>query len=329
MIKKTVKILIAIILTVIIFTGCKPLFPVDYDEFDLGDTVKVHVGEKVYECENFWIRVDSLQDGRCPIGLDCFWAGEAKVWLSISYNDSIQQCYFSTFFDSLQTYDLIFNDVPEDYFEISMVEVNPYPVYGVTPLARNIWVSFSVSGMMSIDRKPNLYLYPETKTKVDVMLEFPHGGKVTESDPFYPLKWKGIKVKPNGTIDRKYGFLFYECEIPDLWQYSEGWVIALDDLEAFFRKNLKDYGFNAKEIEDFIEFWIPELNNSPYYEIYPQYTEMVNRVIKLKISPYPDAKLRLHYVIRESEKAFDLPVPEIPVFERHGFTVAEWGVVIQ
>ena len=116
--------------------------------------------------------------------------------------------------------------------------------------------------------------------------------------------------------------------IPDLWQYVEGWVVAMDDLTEFFEKNLKDYSFNENEIADFIEFWIPELKDSPYYEIYPQYTEMVNRVIKLKISPYPDAKLRLHYVIKESEKFFELPAPEIPAFDRHGFTITEWGVIL-
>ena len=68
-----------------------------------------------------------------------------------------------------------------------------------------------------------------------------------------------IKVKPNGKIDKKYDYLFYECEIPDFWQYHEGWIVKQDELSAFFEQNLKDYGFNDAEIEDFLEFWIPEL----------------------------------------------------------------------
>ena len=67
---------------------------------------------------------------------------------------------------------------------------------------------------MDVDRKPNLYLYPEKKTKMTVSMEFPHGGKVIESIPAYPEKWDMIKVKPNGKIDKKYDYLFYECEIP-------------------------------------------------------------------------------------------------------------------
>ena len=83
---------------------------------------------------------------------------------------------------------------------------------------------------MSVDRKPNLYLYPEKKTKMTVTMDFPHGGKVIESDPGYPEKWQNIKVKPNGKIDKKFDFLFYECEIPDVWHTSpvcwSGMVLA-------------------------------------------------------------------------------------------------------
>ncbi|MEA3392137.1 MAG: hypothetical protein U9Q91_04070 [Candidatus Marinimicrobia bacterium] len=327
--------LLAIILTAIIFTGCNPLFPLDKDQFDIGDTVKIDIGEMVYENENFWMRVDSVKEGRCPIGLMCAWAGRAQVWLTVGNIDTSFQLEFSTHYaDSSKTQVIRLEHSLSDAlpfgstYIITLVEVNPYPVYGVIPRAKDRWVSFVLENIFT-DRKPNIYLYPEKKTKMSVSLQFPHGGKVIESDPFYPLQWKNIKVKPNGKIDKKYDFLFYEAEIPDLWQYSEGWVIAMNDLTEFFKKNLKDYSFNENEIEDFIEFWIPELIDSPYYEIYPQYTEMVNRVIKLKISPYPDAKLRLHYVIKESNKDFDLPAPEIPYFEREGFTVTEWGVVLK
>ena len=326
--KKLLSIFFTIILTVIIFTGCGPLFPLDKDQFDIGDTVKVHIGEKVYESENFWVRVDSIHDGRCPIGMMCFWAGEAQVWLSVGQDDSIKQCYFSTFFDSLQTHLVSFGNQFQTDIEISLVEVNPYPILGVTPLKRNIWASFAV-GNLSIDRKPNLYLYPEKKTKVSVSMDFPHGGKVIHSDPLYPVDWKNIKVKPDGKIDKKFDFLFYECEIPDFWQYVDGWVVKQEKLPEFFENNLKAYGFNDAEIEDFLEFWIPELKNSPYYEIFPQYTEMVNQVIKLHISPRPDKIMRLHYVIREFYMNYFLPVPEIPEFEAEGFVVREWGVILK
>ena len=50
----------------------------------------MYVGETVYESENFWIKIDSVHDGRCPQGVMCVWEGEAKVWLSVSFQDSVE-----------------------------------------------------------------------------------------------------------------------------------------------------------------------------------------------------------------------------------------------
>ena len=325
--KKTISFILYVILITIIFSGCN-IRPINTDQFDIGDTVKVHIGEKVYESENFWVRVDSIHDGRCPIGMMCFWEGEAKVWLSVGHDDTVEQFYYSTFFDSLQTHSVGFGDQFEADIEISLVEVNPYPILDVTPLKRNIWASFAV-GRVSLVRKPNLYLYPEKKTRMSVSIEFPHDGKVIQSDPLYPADWKNIKVKPNGKIDRKFDFLFYECEIPDFWQYVDGWVVKQEDLPEFFAQNLKAYGFNDAETEDFLDFWIPELKEDPYYMILPQYTEMVNQVVKLWITPRPDSIMRLYYVISGSIFEFELPEPEIPEFNAEGFVAREWGVILK
>lgn len=327
--KKILPYFFAITLVLIVFTGCNPLFPLDKDQFDLGDTVQVHIGEKMFESDNFWVRVDSIQDGRCPIGLHCWWAGEARVWLTVSYKDSLKQFYFSSYFDSLTSNELIYWGMGGPIrISLDLIDVNPYPELDIIPAEKDIWASFAIA-QMSVDRKPNLYLYPEKKTKMNVSLQFPHGGGVIESDPLYPDAWQNIKVKADGRIDQKYDYLYYECAIPDLWQYSEGWIVKQEKLSEFFTSNLANYGFNDAEIEDFLEFWIPELNYSPYYEIYPQYSEMVNPIIRLKISPKPDSILRMHYVIKATDEYFDLPIPDIPVFERKGFTVVEWGVILK
>jgi hypothetical protein len=325
-------ILLAITLVIGIFSGCKPLIPADKDQFDLGDTVKVHVGEVVYESPEFWVRVDSIKDGRCPIGLHCWWAGTAEVWLTVGTIEKSEQFYFSSYYaeryDSLGTHVFMSEEPFGAQIEISLVDVNPYPEVDVKPPHWKIWASFAV-GEMALDRKPNLYLYPEEKTKMTVYMDFPHGGKVIHSDPLYPVDWKNIKVKPNGKIDKKFDFLFYECEIPDFWQYSEGWVVEQEKLAEFFEDNLNAYGFNDAEIEDFLEFWIPDLKEDPYYMILPQYTEMVNQVIKLRISPRPDHLMRLHYVISGSLFDFELPEPEIPDYEAEGFVAREWGVILK
>ena len=179
--------------------------------------------------------------------------------------------------------------------------------------------------------KPNIYLYPTEKSKISVKLNFPHGGKIITSIPIYGTGWE-VDVDTSGMINNKYEFLFYESEQPDVWQTNEGWTIKRSELEAFFTNNMLEYGFNGREINDFINYWIPRLTNSEYYEIYPQESTIIQTVLKLDISKTPDCILRLFYIIKgvntDSNNTINIPV-ENTQFKRTGFCVTEWGVVLK
>ena len=178
-------------------------------------------------------------------------------------------------------------------------------------------------------RKPNIYIYPQSKDIISVKLEFPLGGTVIESEPVYNGEWI-VEVEPSGKINNQYGYLYYESQTPDAYQYKSGWIIDRDSLLIFFRKNLYETGFNEREINDFLEYWIPKLTDYSYYCIYPQYSSDINKVIKLKIKKEPDSLLRLFYVIKRSiNNEKKLVEPVIPKFERNGFVVAEWGVILE
>jgi len=177
--------------------------------------------------------------------------------------------------------------------------------------------------------KPNIYLYPENSIELDLSISFPQTGEVVTSIPEYPDNWKNIKVEPDGTIDGQYGFLFYESKQPNFVQRTKGWVVECKDLEVFFRKDLKESGFIQTEIDDFVEYWIPILTDSEYFALFPQYNKQLDPLIQLNFSKQPDSILRLTYVIEKidsDENKFE--EPEIPPFERIGFVVAEWGVVL-
>lgn len=178
-----------------------------------------------------------------------------------------------------------------------------------------------------IVKKPNLYIYPTTKIKLNVKINFPNGGSVIKSIPEYKNEWE-IIVDSTGIINEKYRYLFYECTTPDLFQYEKGWVVRKDKLREFFESNLKRTGFSEKEILDFIEYWIPILDRSEYYAIYPQYKEELASIVKLIFSKMPDNLLRLYYVIKECDGEFQIEsTPEITEFNRTGFSVVEWGVI--
>ncbi len=178
-------------------------------------------------------------------------------------------------------------------------------------------------------RKPNIYLYPKTTCNLSVTLEFPLGGSVIESVPLYSSGWI-VNVEPSGKIYQQYDYLFYESKNPDAYQYNSGWIVAKDTLSSFFSNNLLLAGFNEREKDDFIEYWIPRLVDYPYYTIYPQFTNEIEKTIQLKISGSPDNTLLLFYVIQgRNNIGKALHAPLIPQFKRIGFVVTEWGVILK
>jgi hypothetical protein len=174
-------------------------------------------------------------------------------------------------------------------------------------------------------RAPNLYLYPESDMMVSIEIEFPQNGKIIESTPAYNDGWY-VHATPEGLIDNKYDYLFYEAALPVPLNHEYGWLIEGTNLESRLRAILTGYGFISREIDDFIEYWIPELGHWPWYAIYPQDVESM---VTLNITPAPDNIIRALYLIRPVHKAISIQPPPDPIIkDRNGFTAAEWGVIL-
>ncbi len=319
---KRAIVLICSILCFIISCNDAP----DYDDFTLCDTVAIRMGETLYESEEVWVRLDSIPvDTRVYDGNDQRIDGTAKVCFTVKfYNHQESFCLYS---DSLMGYLIPAGGaILDTVAHFRMTDVQPHPLSGEHIQTKDYSVIFTLE-MMRIVKKPNIYLYPEEECRLSVSFGFPQGGDIVISDPPYPHVWQDIPVAPDGRIDNTYDYLFYEASVPDQWQHEKGWVITREDLSGFFSENLSVYGFKGREIDDFLEYWIPLLKSSPYYAIYPQHTSRIDDVIALNISKTPNSILRLFYVIKEVPEAKSLPEPVIPEFDRVGFAVIEWGVI--
>ncbi len=172
---------------------------------------------------------------------------------------------------------------------------------------------------------PNIYLYPETESDISVTLDFPNGGHVSKSEPQYNDGWN-VTVTPEGLIDGEYDYLFYKAILPAQPNINEGWLLTTANLEAEFRVLLTEQGFVGREIDDFIEYWIPLLDDAPYYGVFPQDVESF---VELTVEPSPKSTLRVFWLVLPFEQPVIIPVPrEYDYFIRDGFTVVEWGVFV-
>lgn len=178
--------------------------------------------------------------------------------------------------------------------------------------------------------KPNIYLYPAHNSQIEIKLSFPMGGKIINSIPAYENGWN-VNVTSSGIINDKYDYLFYESAQPDVWQLAEGWIVGKSELKAFFAGNMLEYGFNERETKDFTDYWIPRLTDFDNYEIYPQESGIIERVIKLDIYPDSNNVLRLFYLIKGASSSDDKIKNPVRTshFNRSGFSVTEWGVVLK
>jgi len=116
-IKNIVFSVLAGFITFIVFTGCDDIINADInEEFFIGPGQKAEIRDSGLEIT--FNRV--IEDSRCPKGVECVWAGNGKVEISI---------HFPGEEDLLQ--DLNTNLEPKEKmagkYKIRLVELQPYP----------------------------------------------------------------------------------------------------------------------------------------------------------------------------------------------------------
>lgn len=183
------------------------------------------------------------------------------------------------------------------------------------------------------NEKPNIYLYPESTTTVNVAIADPD--QITVSIPEYPADGWTVTADPDGTLTdadgTEYGYLFYESAIHGYsFQYETAFYLPSEDRAGTFERILSLYGLNETEIEDFKEYWCDRLPAGKNYYMYPQVDEACDLVTPLIISPTPDSVFRLWFVYKETDGPDPtIEEPAAESFIRDGFTVVEWGGTVR
>lgn len=186
---------------------------------------------------------------------------------------------------------------------------------------------YSYDFQMAAALKPIIYLYPEERTEVSVNVDFPNGGNITCSYPEYGKGWK-VSALPDGTLYDKNGneyyALYWEGENLPLAAMDEGWCVPGKDTAEFLREKLTKIGLTAREANEFIIYWLPQMQENPY-NIISFHFEDYCRAAPLTVSPAPDTSIRVFMTFVPVGEFTEIAPQELPEYERHGFTLVEWG----
>ena len=119
---------------------------------------------------------------------------------------------------------------------------------------------------------------------------------------------------PDGTLTDEdgqiYRYLYWEGTSEASYDFSTGFCVSGEDTAAFLENALTQLGLNREEANEFIIYWLPQMQDNAY---------------NLTVDPAPDTLLRVFMAWQSSEKFVDLPAQELSAPERTGFTVVEWG----
>lgn len=174
--------------------------------------------------------------------------------------------------------------------------------------------------------KPVLYLYPKKKTKIKISFEHPEYLETTY--PKFNGTWE-VTANSNGDLRDKndkyyYGLYWDEKKVHNV-DFSTGYYVEDKKAIDFLEGKLEYLGFNEREANEFIMYWLPILEKNKRSLVYFELTEERESYNKIKISPRPDSLLRLVIHIKKVEKEIEIPKQNLTRFKRKGFVVVEWG----
>ncbi len=191
------------------------------------------------------------------------------------------------------------------------------------------WNRYTVSDLIPPVEcgKPVIYLYPETQT--DVRVGLPKFINVTVSDPAYPEKGWSVTANPNGDLlshadGKTYGSLFWEGTGVGYQVPETGFIVKNGEAESFLSSILPKYGLNQKESQEFMEFWVPKMQQAPYYRV-SFLTDDWSKAAPLFVSPRPKTSIRIFMDLKPLSAPISIKAPNIVTPARDGFTLVEWG----
>ena len=183
-----------------------------------------------------------------------------------------------------------------------------------------------VSNYGPLEKKPILYLYPTSTTKVTV--NFEKENNLTTTYPKFNKEWT-VTANPNGDLydenGNYYYGLYWEEKVKEKVNFDEGFYVEKEDAISFLEEKLEYIGLNAKERNEFIMYWLPILESNEKSLVYFELTNERENFNKIQISPKPDSLLRIAMHVKKVNEKVEIKEQKLTKFNRTGFTAVEWG----
>lgn len=180
--------------------------------------------------------------------------------------------------------------------------------------------------------KPVIYLYPEEDTVVNVQVDV---DEFTVTEPEYGADGWTVLAEPSGRLtnledDKVYSYLFWEGLSDETFELEPGFTLAMENVEDELPGVLESLGLNKQETADFMEFWLPRIQDegTPYVEFTFVEQKLFDQIAPLTVTPAPDQVIRV-FMVHQGVYESGLSVPKFHAPPRYGFTVVEWGGALQ
>lgn len=204
------------------------------------------------------------------------------------------------------------------------------------PKRGNGSVQFQISG----SDKPVTYIYPEeddTETHISLKLYqsemrymWPQGNLTDKT-----YSWD-MRADRDGTLydqnNNEYSYIFWEATDYGAQISEEGFCVKGSDTAEFLRDTLQEIGLTPKEYNEFIVYWLPQMQDNKYNIIYfdgLDPNDIYNQNCELHVTDVAgnpaESVLRVMMVWEPSEEYVEMEPQKFITFERKGFTVVEWG----
>ena len=122
--------------------------------------------------------------------------------------------------------------------------------------------------------------------------------------------------------------LYWEGKSSKIYNYEnaqEGFIVKGENTAEFLEEKLEILGLNEREAEEFIVYWLPQMEKNKYNYIRFETKEEINKEMPLEIEPKPDTVIRVLMDWKTLDEKIEIEEQKLEKANREGFTVVEWG----